>query len=120
LIKLLNADRCDPVNDKWCEKDMVCDLRNNVCMKKEDIKPTKNTAIAFDTIDDNKVSGTTANIYQLKHTLENKKEVEPISLTIPSSIETNMLKVKSLEELKKLLTTLTQQNIFYKAVSQLV
>jgi len=121
LIKLYNADRCDPVQDQWCGGEQVCDLRNNVCLDKEDIKPTKNTSIVFDTMNDHPIAGTSANLYQLKQAIKNKKQVEPISITIPTSIETSdVIKVQSIDELKKTLIDLAQQNSFYKLISQLV
>ena len=120
LIKLYNADRCEPIDDKWCSEDKICDLRNNVCMDKQDIKPTKNTAITFETINNHQVAGTSANLFQMKHAMKNKKVIEPISLTIPQSVEGNVIQVKNLEELKTMLNVLTQQNSFYKMISQLV
>ena len=121
LIKLYNADRCDPIQEQWCTGDKVCDLRNNVCMDKVDIKPTKNTSIVFETMNGHPIAGTSAILYQLKHAIKNKKQIEPISLTMPTSIEgTDTIKVNTLEELKQMLNNLTQQNSFYKLVSRLV
>jgi hypothetical protein len=122
LIKLYNADRCDPVEEQWCSGDKICDLRNNVCMDKVDIKPTKNTSIVFETMNDHPIAGTSANLYQLKHTIKNKKQIEPISLTMPTSVEgdNGMIKVQSIDELKQTLLDLAQQNSFYKLISQLV
>jgi hypothetical protein len=72
-------------------------------------------------MNDHPIAGTSTNLFQLKHAIKNKKDVEPpISLTIPTSVEQGMMKVKSIEELKEKLTFLTQQNSFYKLISQLV
>ena len=120
LIKLYNADRCDPVQEEWCSGDKICDLRNNVCMDKADIKPTKNTSIVFETMNDHPIAGTSTNLYQLKHAIKNKKKIEPISLTMPTSVEGGVIKVQSIDELKKTLIDIAQQNSFYKLISQLV
>ena len=120
LIKLYNADRCDPLNDTWCSDDKICDLRNNVCMDKSDIKPTKNTSILFETMNDHQIAGTSANLFQLKHAIKNKKTTEPISLTIPQSVENGVIKVASISELKQQLLDIVHQNTFYKLISELV
>lgn len=116
LKKILNADRCNPINNEWCKDDQVCDLRYNVCLNKSDIKSTKNTKVIFDAVDEHPIAGTTADIFKVKTTL--KKKIEPVSITIPKSIDDNIIQVKDLTELKQLLGTLSTQTSFNKILSQ--
>ena len=37
LIKYLNSPRCDPENQEFCPDDMICDVRNKLCIDKEDL-----------------------------------------------------------------------------------
>ena len=32
LIKLLQQNKCSPIDNKYCANDDICDIRNNICM----------------------------------------------------------------------------------------
>ena len=121
MIKLLKADRCDPINNVWCKDDQVCDLRNNVCLDKPDIKSTKNVTVIFDEINGHPIAGPSVNIFKTKNDVTKQKDVEPVSITIPKSIEgDDVIHVQNINELATILESLTSQNNFNKTISLLI
>jgi len=73
LVKWLFADKCDPETDLSCPNNLVCDVRNKICISEDEAKVDE---LASTTINGRKIVGTVDAIEALNRKM-GKMEVEP-------------------------------------------
>jgi hypothetical protein len=105
LLDLLNAPRCSPLDNEWCENDKICDIMNNVCINDSQMKGN----VIKDTVSKHNISGTKTMIKKLKDTIKDS-DVHDTDLNIGVS-PNEMYSVSNKTELLKYLDNLQKNTI---------
>ena len=78
LVEYLKSERCDPLDEKYCSDDNVCDIRNNICLPPNLVKNNLSKLILEN---GNEIVGSKEDIEKLKQELgikkvENKEQID--------------------------------------------
>ena len=78
LIEYLKSERCDPLDEKYCSDDKVCDIRNNICLPPNLVKNNLSKLVLEN---GNEIVGSKEDIEKLKQELgikkvENKEKID--------------------------------------------
>lgn len=106
LLDLLNAPKCNPLNNEWCENDKICDIMNNVCVNDSQIKGN----VVKETINEHSISGTKTMIKKLKDTLKDTDVYGDTDLNVGTSLD-DMYSVSNKTELLKYLDNLQKNTV---------
>lgn len=125
LIKLLKAPKCNPLQNQWCQGNLMCDVMNNICIDETQIKGN----VVQETIGDHKISGSKSIVNDLKTKIkpEIKTDVKDSNQSMVTQYDKEFkshqtISVQNKTELVKYLKTLQSKtlsstfNIFLKTV----
>ena len=78
LLEYLKSERCDPLDEKYCSDDKVCDMRNNICLPPNLVKNNLSKLVLEN---GNEIVGSKEDIEKLKQELgikkvENKEQID--------------------------------------------
>ncbi len=105
LLELLKSPKCNPMNNEWCDDDKICDVMNNICVDKSQLKGN----IIQDTIDNHHISGTKTIINDIKTKIKNMMvddNIEPLEQQ-----QTEYYLVQNKNQLLKYLSELQKSTI---------
>lgn len=124
LIKLLKAPKCNPLQNQWCQGDLMCDVMNNICIDETQIKGN----VVQETIGDHKISGSKSIVNELKTKIKPEIKTDSTdsqqgSITLyDKEFKSQTISVQNKTELINYLKTLQSKtlssnfNIFLKTV----
>ena len=116
LLNMLKASKCNPMENKWCDENKICDVMNNICVN--NVEQNKQTTI-HDVINGHNVLGSKHVIQNIKDNINRNKINISVSNIPDIDIHTVETKEQLLLQLKRIQKN-TLDNVFINFLKSVV